>query len=141
MFTAVGLGEAHTWRLLSTRGFCLCAVQETLWAREVAVRVSGDCWCQDGCSHRHAGDSGLSTEGTPFPLHGHHPPWRPPPLSHGDVLCFSLPLSSLVGKVRLSEVPAPPLWCRHCLSFLERLQGACHQGPVPGAHGRAPWLL
>lgn len=29
MFTAAGLGEERTWRLLSTRGFCLCAVQET----------------------------------------------------------------------------------------------------------------
>lgn len=43
MFTATGLGEAHTWRLLPTRGFCLCAVQETLRAKEVAFRVSGDC--------------------------------------------------------------------------------------------------
>lgn len=124
MFTATGLGEAHTWRLLPTRGFCLCAVQETLWAREVAFRVSGDCsGCQDGCSCRHARGSSLSTEGAPSPLQGHNPSWRPPSLSHGDVLCLSLPLSGLVGNVTLSEAPAPPLWCQHCLSFLERLKG------------------
>lgn len=141
MFTATGLGEAHTWRLLPTRGFCLCAVQETLRAKEVAFRVSGDCsGCQDGRSCRHAGGSSLSTEGAPSPLQGHNPPWRPPPLSHGDVLCLSLPLSGLVGNVRLSEAPASPLWCQHCLSFLERLQGGCHQGPVAGARCKTPWL-
>lgn len=142
MFTAAGLEEAHTWRL--------CFLQEVS-ASVLFRRYSGLGKWPARCQVTSAGakmdapvgmlgDQAFLSIGAPLPLHGHNTPWRPPPLFHGDVLCLSLPLSALVGKVRLSEAPAPLLWCRYCLSFLERLQGGCHQGPVAGARCRAPWL-
>lgn len=87
MFTSAGLGEAHNRRLHFLQEVSASVLfrrhsglgewppgsQETALGSEMTAPVA----CPDS----------LSAEGAPFPLHGHDPPWRPPPLSQGGVLC------------------------------------------------------
>lgn len=90
--------ETHARRLHFLQEVCLCAFQETSWAREMAFRVSGDySGCPDRCSRGHA--QGL------FPLHGCDPPWRLL-RSRGDALCLTLLRAALWEK---SDCLRPPL--------------------------------
>lgn len=74
--------------------------------------------------------------GTPrasVPVHGGAPAWAPPALEaaeflSGDVLRLTLPPSCLVGKVRLSEAPAPPPLALASPEFSGEPAEGCHQG-------------
>ena len=117
MFTAAGLGEAHTWRP---------RFLQEVSASVLFRRHAGQGTRPSGC--RAVGAKMVAPVGTPEgppqprSLSMALPGPEAQSLSHGDELRLTLPLSCLRERSDCLRSQLLQLWCRCRLNFLERLQ-------------------
>lgn len=116
MFTATGLGEAHTWR----PRFLQEVSASVLFRRHARQGTR-----PSGC--RAVGAKMVAPVGTPGPpeprsLSMALPAPGAQSLSHSDELRLTLPLSRLWERSDCLRSQLLQLWCRCRLNFLERLQ-------------------